>query len=182
MAPKNWRFRSMTMIKRRIFINYEKEEKWLNEMAQKGYHLVKYSLTKYTFEEGEAGKYIYLIQYVGNNTDEENEEYFQIMKDSNVELITYAMNWAIFRKKTEDGPFNIFSDYASKIQHYYSISKMLGILTLVNLFLAFLNISFQTKLNIFVSIFSFSVVLLMLVTMGYYLKQAKKLSAKKENL
>lgn len=98
----------MTMIKRRIFINYEKEEKWLNEMAQKGYHLVKYSLTKYTFEEGEAGKYIYRIQYVGNNTDEENEEYFQIMKDSNVELITYAMNWAIFRKKTEDGPFNIF--------------------------------------------------------------------------
>lgn len=89
----------MTMIKRRIFINYEKEEKWLNEMAQKGYHLVKYSLTKYTFEEGEAGKYIYRIQYVGNNTDEENEEYFQIMKDSNVELITYAMNWAIFVKK-----------------------------------------------------------------------------------
>lgn len=172
----------MTIVKRRIFFNYEKEEKWINKMAQEGLHLVKYSLTKYTFEEGEAGAYQYRIQYLGDQSEEENEEYFQILKDGGIEVVAFDMNWAIFRKKSEEGSFDIFSDASSKIRHYHSISKMLGILAIVNLFLGFLNFSFDTTLNIAVSLLSFTVTIIILIMISYYLRRAKKLSDQRASL
>ena len=41
---------------------FEKEEKWLNEMSAKGLALVDYSWCRYSFEENEPGEYTNKIQ------------------------------------------------------------------------------------------------------------------------
>ena len=50
----------------KLFMDYEKEEKWLNDMSAKGLQLVHYSFPRYTFEEGEPGEYTYRIQLLEN--------------------------------------------------------------------------------------------------------------------
>ena len=46
----------------RFYSDYEKEERWLNEMASRGWHLVRYRLGGYHFEQGEPGEWIYRIE------------------------------------------------------------------------------------------------------------------------
>ena len=47
---------------RKIFLNYEKEEEWLNEMSAKGMALIYYSWCRYVFEETQNNEYIYRIE------------------------------------------------------------------------------------------------------------------------
>lgn len=42
--------------------DFEKEEKWLNEMSAKGMQLVGVGIFKYIFEEGNPGEYFYRIE------------------------------------------------------------------------------------------------------------------------
>ncbi len=51
------------------------QAKWLNSMASKGYRLVKTGKLEYEFEECEPGKYIYTVEYVGDRSWEEEENY-----------------------------------------------------------------------------------------------------------
>ena len=37
----------------KLFMDYEKEEKWLNSLSAKGLQLVHYSFPRYVFDEGE---------------------------------------------------------------------------------------------------------------------------------
>ena len=41
----------------RIFVDYEKEEKWLNEMAQSGWALESFRLMRYVFKQVEPGTF-----------------------------------------------------------------------------------------------------------------------------
>ena len=50
----------------RIFVDYEKEEKWLNEMAQSGWALESFRLMRYVFKQVERGTYTYRIELLSN--------------------------------------------------------------------------------------------------------------------
>ncbi len=167
------------VVKRRWYYNFEKEENWLNEMAEKGLNLVKYSFLKYTFEEGEKDQYIYRIQYVGYKNEEEADDYFQFMAENDVELITYEQGWAIFRREKTKGPFHIFTDRSSKLKHYKTIVKTFAILAAVNLFLGLFNLMFY-EFNRYISIVSFTVVILLVVVISNYMKRINELN--KEDL
>ena len=54
----------MRKVIKKVFMawEYEKEEKWLNEMASKGLALVDYSIFRYSFEPCEPGEYSFKIQ------------------------------------------------------------------------------------------------------------------------
>ena len=57
---------------------YEKEEKWLNEMAAKGLALVDYSIFRYSFEPCEPGEYTFKIQLLEHNPNHpESEQYIR---------------------------------------------------------------------------------------------------------
>lgn len=49
----------------KAYWNYEKEEKWLNEMASKGLAFTSYSWYRYVFEDAPAKEYIYRIRVTG---------------------------------------------------------------------------------------------------------------------
>ena len=47
----------MKKVKNRLYLDYEKEELWINDMVQEGWHLKKFMFFRFTFEKGEQGSY-----------------------------------------------------------------------------------------------------------------------------
>jgi hypothetical protein len=71
---------------KRIFMNFEKEEKWLNDMATKGLNFAYYSPFKYLFDKGTPGEYIYRIELLDEMPSHpESRVYFN--------LYISTMNW-----------------------------------------------------------------------------------------
>ncbi|HBJ01690.1 MAG TPA: hypothetical protein DDY89_14395, partial [Lysinibacillus sp.] len=48
----------------RFFIDYEKEERWVNEMAERGWNLKKAVVGYFVFEKGMPQQYIYRNEFV----------------------------------------------------------------------------------------------------------------------
>jgi len=53
----------------KAFLDYEKEEKWLNEMVAKGFAMTAYSWCHYTFENCVPGEYIYRIELLEHSVN-----------------------------------------------------------------------------------------------------------------
>jgi hypothetical protein len=118
-----------------IFVwNFEKEEQWLNEMAMEGWALVNVGFCRYTFEKSEPGEYT-----VGLEMHSAGDSYIDFMKETGAEYIGRVFHWIYFRKKVEDGQFDIFSDIDSKIKHLDKIGKLLASVGFLNLFIGVIN-------------------------------------------
>jgi len=97
---------------------FDKEEKWLNECSAKGLHLCDVGVFRYTFEEGVPGAYSHKLELLENwPTHPESVAYIRFLEDTGVEMVGSILRWVYFRKKTEDGPFDLFSDIDSRIKH-----------------------------------------------------------------
>jgi len=97
---------------------FDKEEKWLNECSAKGLHLCDVGFLRYTFEVGNPGAYSHKLELLENwPTHPESVAYIQFLEDTGVEMVGSILRWVYFRKKTEDGPFDLFSDIDSRIKH-----------------------------------------------------------------
>lgn len=113
---------------------YEKEEKWLNEMAAKGLALVDYTFCRYSFEECEPGEYSFKIQLLEHRPSHpESEQYIRFMEETGAEQVASYMNWVYFRRKTAEGAFEIFSDIESKLKHHILVKKLLVPFGVLNL-------------------------------------------------
>ena len=55
--------------------------------------------------------------------------------------------WIYFRKKTADGPFDLFSDIDSRVRHLDKIGKMLTAVGGANLLIGMVNIFSPTRLG-----------------------------------
>ena len=109
----------------KAFIDYEKEEKWLNGLAAKGLALQDFFMFRYTFTDCEPGEYIYrleLLDYLPATA--ESQKYLAFMAENGVEHITSWVRWVYFRKRAADGPFDIYSDIDSRITHYRRICTL----------------------------------------------------------
>lgn len=167
----------------KIFINFEKEEKWLNDMAAKGMHLVDYSIGRYLFEEGPPGEYEYrieLLEHLPSNA--QSRAYIKWMEDSGVECVASYFRWVYFRKKASDGPFDLYSDYESRIKHYKMVASLVGIVGMLNLFSAALNVYIglmNTSVNIYLSLLNWLIVIFLTPMFFSYMKKIKKLKQDK---
>jgi hypothetical protein len=119
----------MRFTKYKVFFawDFEKEEKWLNEMSAKGMQLVSAGIFKYVFEEGNPGEYIYRIELLDQlPTHPESMTYIRFMEDTGAEHITSIVRWVYFRKKTDRQAFDLFSDIDSRINHLKKVIWLLG--------------------------------------------------------
>ncbi len=117
----------------RMFGDFEKEEKWLNEMSAKGLQLVSVSPPQYVFEEGEPGEYIYRLELLENHpSGPEGRAYIRFIEEAGIECVDTYWRWAYLRRKTVDGPFDVYTDYGSKIKHYRRIAIVEGVGALFN--------------------------------------------------
>ncbi len=163
--------------------DFEKEEKWLNEMSAKGLALVDYSICRYSFEECEPGEYSFKIQFLEHRPSHpESEQYIRFMEETGAEQIASYLNWVYFRKKTAEGPFELFSDIESKMNHLILIKKLLlpiGILNLSIAFLNFINLGINAPEAIWVPLINLAC--FALIMFGVYIIQKKINALKKEH-
>lgn len=107
----------------KLFYDFEKEERWLNEMSAKGLQLCSYYFGQYVFEQGQPGEYTYRLELMETNPrGAEGQAYIRFMEDAGIECVDTFWRWAYFRKKTADGPFDVYTDPESKIKHYRRIA------------------------------------------------------------
>lgn len=113
------------MIKYKFFTNFEKEEKWLNEMAQQGYRFVGKSMG-YKFVPAEPEGAIIKIDFRKFAKKDDFEDYLALFEDSGWEHVsgTRSSGYQYFRKIDDKGDEDIFSDADSKAARYKRLSEM----------------------------------------------------------
>lgn len=122
--------------------NYEKEEAWLNEMAAKGLALTDYSWCRYVFEECPRGEYTYRIELLDNwPTHPESMAYIRFVEETGVECVATYMRWVYFRKKSADGPFDIYSDIDSRIAHYKRVNTFWSVFAGLEFAIGIMNVT-----------------------------------------
>lgn len=138
------------MKKFKLYWDKDKEQQWINEMAQEGWALTKYFLGVYTFEKCEPGEYIYQIDLMGSTSKEQNE-FKSFLEDIGVEIVAEWYRWIFLRKRAEDGEFEMYTDDESKIQQYKKIHNFFKAFFVAELvcFLMEINASVQTESVVF---------------------------------
>jgi hypothetical protein len=114
----------------------EKEENWLRELSNQGYHFRSVIIIGlYTFEVGPKKDYVYRLDYAPKRVD---DEYLTLFRDAGWMYMGSMNYWQYFRKEaTAEGAPEIFTDYESKVQKYKLLTWLLiGVLPLmiVNIF------------------------------------------------
>ena len=134
---------------------FDKEERWLNEMASNGWALVQVGFCKYTFERCEPDEYSICLEMRTHD-----DSYISFLEETGAEYIGRFFVWQFFRKKSEYGQFDLFSDIDSKLSHLGRIHKTLLIIGIFNFASGMLNLfegvhssanSFVAILNLFLA-------------------------------
>jgi hypothetical protein len=113
----------------RLYWDFEKEERWLNEMAAKGEDLVRYRLGSYHFERGEPGEWVYRIELIPSRPGSEaGRDYLSFLRGTGVEVVSTHLRWAYLRRSAALGPFELFSDLESRIGHYRRVIALFTII------------------------------------------------------
>lgn len=114
------------MKKMKYFSNYEKEEKWLREMALQGWFLTGAPLFSYSFEKGEPQDVTFRIDFRTFKNKDDFADYVQMFADSGWQHIGGTKNTGTQYFVQTGGNYNddIFSDNRSKAGRYLRTSKM----------------------------------------------------------
>ena len=124
-----------------IFADMDKEEAWINEMAEKGFNFQDNFFIRYTFSEGTPNEYTYRIELLEHKPNHPlGHQYIAFLKETGVECVTTSGRWAYFRKKTADGPFDLYSDTDARIQHYKRVLSYTSFILLLNLVILTLDV------------------------------------------
>ena len=140
----------------------QKQEEWLNKMAEQGYRLIRVDKMMYEFEECNPDRAEYRVEYIGSKSQNDSQEYFQFLEDMGYRVFFKNINlnysigkvryrpWAekggrIATNKEKDGkPFELHTSFEDKIQYYESLRKPYAMY-----FVVFLLIGVLTKIPLF---------------------------------
>ena len=114
--------------------DFEKEERWLNEMALQGWVLDGVGWCTYHFRRSEPGEYTIRLEM-----RPADDAYLSFMEETGAEYVGRVFQWIFFRKKAEDGAFDLYSDIDSRIEHLDRIGRVLAIIGGLNLLCAIMN-------------------------------------------
>ncbi|QFG00703.1 DUF2812 domain-containing protein [Psychrobacillus glaciei] len=159
----------MKKVKYRFYVDYEKEEQWVNEMAQNGWHFKKIMVFRYTLVKGEPGAYIYRNELLAGLALKNKNDYLEFLKESGIEVVNKFGGWAYFRKKAAEGPFEIYTDTSSKISYYNRILNLFTVLFLGNLIMGIFNLmvsdhaSYRGTISSTAGIFGIATAILILI-------------------
>ena len=132
----------MKYVVRKAYWDFEKEEQWLNEMSARGMAMTDYSWCRYVFADAPNSRYIYRIELLDNlPTHPESIAYLRFLEENGVECVASYMRWVYLRKPAADGPFDIYTDFDSKIKHYQRINLLWSTLMIVEFIVGGMNIA-----------------------------------------
>jgi len=109
-----------------LFPDAEREEPFLNEMSQTGWHLFKTNYWCYTFRKGESVDYQYRMDFVSKQLG--RAEYIQLLQDAGWEIVDTRRDelgiWAYCRKpRSDDDMLELYTDAESKLERIRHIKK-----------------------------------------------------------
>jgi len=114
----------MKHIVRKAYWDFEREEKWLNEMSAKGSALTDYKWCKYIFEEAPQNEYVYRIEFLDHLINHpESVKYLAFLEENGIEVVASYTRWVYLRQKASEGTFELHTDRESRIKHYKRINN-----------------------------------------------------------
>ena len=121
--------------------DFDKEERWLNEMAARGLRLVSVGWCRYEFEDCLPGEYSVRLELLKEKPSHpESIKYMEFLEETGAEHVGTFGSWVYMRKKTADGEFQLFSDNDSRIRHLTRIIRFVGAFTGFNLYIGLYNL------------------------------------------
>ena len=103
-----WRFYTIA--------DYEREERWLNEMAAAGWEFVRTNGFRFRFRKGEPGAYRYKIDLVERNEEDAvREEYFNFLTECGNRVVCDFKDWIYLQRAAADGPFEGTDDAYARL-------------------------------------------------------------------
>ena len=121
--------------------NFDKEEQWLNRMASKGLSLISAGFCRYEFEETLPGEYGIRMQLLEHGRRyPESERYIAFLEETGAQQVGACLRWVYFRKKKENGEFELFSDNASRVRHLVRILRMIEVVGGLNFLIGSCNL------------------------------------------
>ena len=102
-----------------------KEENWLRQMSNDGWHLNKVGLFNYEFIRGKPKDIIYKFDYKPFR-NEKIDDYITLFEDSGWEYIARFAGWFYFRAEAKgDFSLELYNDNASRIRKYRTLRWVL---------------------------------------------------------
>ena len=124
----------------KTFLDDQKEQQWLNEMADKGWYFKKFSFPFYTFEQGEPGEYVYRTEVLKNfGFGQEVKDYLDFVQEAGIEVVQKRLTWVCFRQHKSEGEFELYSDVASKLSYVNRVYAIFMIIAAINIAVAVSN-------------------------------------------
>ncbi len=162
--------------------DFDKEEKWLNEMAAKGLGLVSVGFCSYEFEDCIPGEFGIKMEMLENSASHpESRKYIEFLEGTGAEQVGSWSRWLFLRKRKSDGEFELFSDNESRINHLTRITRYVGILGALNLYFAFYNLFLFVAWDSYINLCGILNLLIgVLSIVGYYRLWKKRKYMKSE--
>ena len=156
----------------------EKEEKWLREMSNEGWHLTRVGFFNYRFEKGEPKDMVYKFDFKVLRKSE-MDEYILTFKDADWEYVGNFGSWFYFRTNADgEHSLELYNDNRSKIEKYKRLLLVLGIVSfpmmffsLPNLFMRIIDMAKDSVLQsslMFNIYFPFVIILTIVVIIALY--------------
>src|SRR5690625_3588040 len=113
------------MYKFRFFLNFDKEEQWLEQMAKKGYHLKKATFG-YQFDQGKPANTVIRTDFRKFKKKEDFIDYCTLFADSGWKhrYVSKSCGVQYFKKIDDTAENEIFSDANSKASRYKRYANM----------------------------------------------------------
>ena len=141
------------MYKIKFFLDFQKEEKWLETMANKGYHFQR-NFMGYHFQKGKPKTETIKIDFRKFSTREDFIDYCTLFEDSGWKHLAGSKSSGMqyFKKIKDSAGDDIFSDANSKAARYKRYEKMchefaLSFIPILVIFYLSDVISFQGFIN-----------------------------------
>lgn len=125
------------MRKFKLYFDKDKETDWLNEMAAQGWAMTGFFAGLYTFDKCEPGQYVYQVDF-SDRFGHVSESYRELMKDMEIEILQCWGYWVLLRREASAGPFELYTDVDSQIEHYKKILRMFKAVTILEMLCLFM--------------------------------------------
>lgn len=127
------------MVRFRLYYDKEMETEYLNEMSRQGYAMTGFFAGFYRFDRCAPGEYIYQVDLT-DGLFRVRKDYREFMREVGVEIVALWGPWVILRKKAAEGPFELYTDVESRIEHYEKIRRMFKIAAIFEIVCLFMEI------------------------------------------
>ena len=98
------------------FVDFDKEEKWLNDMAMKGWAFSNTNGVIYRFKKCEPGEYIYQIDFDEKKSKEEVGDYIAFRTSCDDQYVNRWKSKIYWKREAASGPFESESNLAAKLR------------------------------------------------------------------